>query len=114
MIKKTNKTEKQIFIESPQVQPELEGNDYILERQLKPEPRADVYKMLADLKIKPTAIIAVPSFILKLLEYAEQNKIDFLNSSIKKIICIGEPIRNDDFSFPIDDYWSYLRCFYRN
>ena len=51
--------EKQIFIESPQVQPELEGNDYILERQLKPEPRADVYKMLADLKIKPTAMIDI-------------------------------------------------------
>jgi thiamine-monophosphate kinase len=51
--------EKQIFIESPQVQTELEGNDYILERQLKPEPRADVYKMLADLKIKPTAMIDI-------------------------------------------------------
>ncbi len=51
--------EKQIFVESPKVQPELDGNDYILERQLKPEPRADVYQMLRDLNIKPTAMIDI-------------------------------------------------------
>jgi phenylacetate-CoA ligase len=50
-------------------------------------------------KIQPTALIAVPSFILKMLEYAEQHGIDYKNSSIKKAICIGEPLRNDDFSF---------------
>ncbi len=50
-------------------------------------------------KIKPTAIIAVPSFLLKLIEYAESKGIDYKNSSIKKAICIGEPIRNIDFSW---------------
>ncbi len=50
-------------------------------------------------KIQPTALIAVPSFILKMLEYADQHGIDYKNSSIKKTICIGEPLRNDDFSF---------------
>lgn len=50
-------------------------------------------------KIQPTALIGVPSFILKMIEYAEQHNIDYKNSSIKKAICIGEPLRNDDFSF---------------
>lgn len=50
-------------------------------------------------KIKPTALIAVPSFLLKMIDYAEQHGIDYKNSSIKKAICIGEPLRNDDFSF---------------
>lgn len=50
-------------------------------------------------RLNPTIAIAVPSFILKLIEYAENNNIDFKNSSIKKIVCIGEPIRNEDFSY---------------
>jgi phenylacetate-CoA ligase len=49
-------------------------------------------------RLNPTTAIAVPSFILKLIEFAEQNNIDYKNSSIKKIVCIGEPIRNEDFS----------------
>jgi len=49
-------------------------------------------------RLNPTIAIAVPSFILKLIEYAEQNKIDYKSSSIKKIICIGEAIRHADFS----------------
>jgi phenylacetate-CoA ligase len=49
-------------------------------------------------RIKPNALIAVPSFILKLIEYAEANGIDYKNSSIKKAICIGESLRNSDFT----------------
>ena len=49
-------------------------------------------------RLNPTIAIAVPSFILKLVEFAEQNKIDYKNCSIKKIVCIGESIRNEDFS----------------
>ncbi|MBD79190.1 MAG: phenylacetate--CoA ligase [Crocinitomicaceae bacterium] len=49
-------------------------------------------------RIKPTVVVAVPSFILKLIGFAEKNGIDFRNSSIKKAICIGEPLRNQDFS----------------
>ena len=52
-------------------------------------------------KIKPTAIIAVPSFILKLIQYAKEHHIDINSSSVKKAICIGENIRNTDFSFNI-------------
>lgn len=49
-------------------------------------------------RIQPTALVTVPSFLLKLVEYAEKNNIDYQNSSISKAICIGESIRNEDFS----------------
>ncbi|MEW4922213.1 AMP-binding protein [Algibacter sp. 2305UL17-15] len=50
------------------------------------------------LKFKPTYVIAVPSFLLKLIEYAKQNDIDVNASGIKGAICIGEPLREQDFS----------------
>ncbi len=49
-------------------------------------------------RIKPTSIVAVPSFILKLIQFAHEHHIDLKNSSVKKAICIGENIRNTDFS----------------
>lgn len=47
-------------------------------------------------RLRPTAIVAVPSFILKLIQYAEQHGIDVKRSSVRKAICIGENIRNTD------------------
>ncbi|MFN3405217.1 MAG: phenylacetate--CoA ligase family protein [Cytophagaceae bacterium] len=66
-------------------------------------------------RLNPTALIAVPSFLLKLIEYAEANGIDYNATSIKKAICIGEPIRNEDFSYntlgqKITEKWN-LRLF---
>jgi phenylacetate-CoA ligase len=52
-------------------------------------------------RLKPTAIVAVPSFILKLIKFAKDNHIDLNKSSVKKAICIGENIRNTDFSYNI-------------
>lgn len=49
-------------------------------------------------RIHPEAIICVPSFILRIIKYAEEHGIDYRNSSIKKAVCIGENLRNDDFS----------------
>lgn len=48
-------------------------------------------------RLKPDTIMCVPSFILRLIEYAEQNNIDYRNSSIKRIIGIGEGLRKQDF-----------------
>jgi phenylacetate-CoA ligase len=50
------------------------------------------------LRNAPTVLVAVPSFVLKLLEYATDNRIDPNNTSVKKIVCIGEPLRNTDFT----------------
>jgi len=49
-------------------------------------------------RIKPNAAVVVPSFILKLIKYAEEHNIDYKNSSIKKLVCIGENLREQDFS----------------
>jgi thiamine-monophosphate kinase len=51
--------EKQVFKANPEMQPDLDGYDYILERQLKPEPRLDIIKLLKDVKVKPTAMIDI-------------------------------------------------------
>lgn len=50
------------------------------------------------LKYKPTYLITVPSFLLKMIEYAENHNIVYNKSSIKGAICIGESLRNQDFS----------------
>lgn len=49
-------------------------------------------------RLKPDTIMCVPSFILRLIEYAEKNGIDYRNSSIKRIIGIGEGLRDQNFN----------------
>lgn len=51
--------EKQVYLEDPSMQPDLEGKDYVLERQLKPEARGDVVELLKKLKVQPTAMIDI-------------------------------------------------------
>lgn len=51
--------EKQVFKADPSMQPDLDGNDYVLERQLKPEPRIDVLEKLRKAGVKPTAMIDI-------------------------------------------------------
>lgn len=51
--------EKEVFKANPNIQPDLDGNDYLLERQLKPEARKDVIKLLKDLEVKPTSMIDI-------------------------------------------------------
>jgi len=62
------------------------------------------------LRLKPTAIIAVPSFIVKLISYAQEHKIDMNSTTVKKALCVGENIRNADFTLnplgkKITDAW---------
>ena len=49
-------------------------------------------------RIHPDTIIAVPSFIMKIIDYAEAHGIDYRNSGIKGAVCIGEPLRDMDLS----------------
>jgi phenylacetate-CoA ligase len=49
--------------------------------------------------LKPTALVAVPSFLLKLIEHAEKSGVDLNKTSVQKIICIGENIRTMDLEF---------------
>lgn len=53
------------------------------------------------LKFNPTYLIVVPSFLLKLIQYAQAKGISLQDSGIKGAICIGEPLRNQDFSLNV-------------
>lgn len=49
-------------------------------------------------RYRPKYLITVPSFLLKMIDYAEKNGIDYKNSSVYGAICIGEGIKNQDFT----------------
>lgn len=51
--------EKEVFKVNPNNQPDLDLYSYIIERQLKPEARKDIVKLLKDLNVKPTAMIDI-------------------------------------------------------
>ncbi len=67
-------------------------------------------------RIRPNAIMCVPSFILRLIEYAEQHEIDYRHSSIRKIIGIGEGLRDQQFHLnllgqKIHDKWPEVELY---
>lgn len=68
--------EKQIFLENPNIQPDLEGKDYIVERQLKPEARKDVIDLFREKSLKPTAMIDVSDGLASdILHICKQSKV---------------------------------------
>lgn len=65
-------------------------------------------------RIHPTCGMVVPSFLIKLIEFAEKNQIDHNNSSLRRCVCIGEALRNQDFSLNtlgkrIEEKWPELQ-----
>ncbi|KIA90034.1 thiamine-phosphate kinase [Kaistella jeonii] len=70
--------EHSVFLADPNMQPEMEGYDYILERQLKPEARTDIKKTLKELDIKPTSMIDVSDGLSsEILHLSDQSKVGF-------------------------------------
>ena len=51
--------EKKVFQDNPEIQPDLDGNDYLIGRQLKPEARLDIINKLEEEKIIPTSMIDI-------------------------------------------------------
>jgi len=49
-------------------------------------------------RYQPKYLITVPSFLLKMIDYAEKHGIDYKNSSVYGAVCIGESIKNQDFT----------------
>lgn len=67
-------------------------------------------------RIHPTCGMVVPSFLIKLVEFAEKNGIDYNDCSLKKCICIGEALRTPNFELNtlasrIHEKWTSLQLF---
>jgi len=67
-------------------------------------------------RIHPTVLMVVPSFLLKLAQYASEQGIDHRNTPLQKAICIGETLRNSDFTSntlacKIAEQWPDLKLF---
>lgn len=70
--------EHAVFLANPNMQPEMEGYDYILERQLKPEARTDVKKILEELDVLPTSMIDVSDGLAsEILHLSDQSQVGF-------------------------------------
>ena len=68
--------EKEVFKVNPNNQPDLEPYTYIVERQLKPEARKDIVKLLKDLKVKPTAMIDISDGLSsEIIHLCKQSKV---------------------------------------
>ena len=70
--------EHAVYLADPNMQPEMEGYDYILERQLKPEARTDVKKILEELNVKPTSMMDISDGLAsEILHLSDQSKVGF-------------------------------------
>jgi thiamine-monophosphate kinase len=68
--------EKKVFEVNPQSQPDLGNYTYLIERQLKPEARQDISKLLKDLEVKPTSMIDVSDGLSsEILHLCKQSKV---------------------------------------
>jgi thiamine-monophosphate kinase len=68
--------EKTVFEANPDMQPELSGNDYILERHLKPEARIDILQVLKDIEVMPTSMIDISDGLASELKHiCKQSKV---------------------------------------
>lgn len=51
--------EKKIYLDNPEIQPDLEGHEYIMQRLMKPEARKDIINWLNEHEIKPTSMMDI-------------------------------------------------------
>lgn len=70
--------EKRVFLEVPNMQPDLEQYDYIVGRQLKAEARKDVIELLKMLNVKPTSLMDISDGVASELNHmAKASKLGF-------------------------------------
>ncbi len=68
--------EKQVFLANPAIQPDLEGKDYIVERQLKPEAREDIIRFFEEKKIIPSSMIDISDGLAsEIIHICKQSKV---------------------------------------
>lgn len=68
--------EKEVYKVNPNNQPDLDPYTYIIERQLKPEARKDIIKLLKDLEVKPTSMIDISDGLSsEIIHLCKQSKV---------------------------------------
>lgn len=93
--------EKKIFMESPGVQPDLEGESYVIGRLLKPEARRDIIEFLERSSIIPTAMIDVSDGLSsEILHVCKQSNLGSVVYEEK--LPIAEEMKKAAFKFEID------------
>lgn len=93
--------EKKIYVESPGVQPDLEGEKYIIERMLKPEARKDIIEFFENAAIVPTSMMDVSDGLSsEILHICKQSGLGCVLYEEK--IPIHEDSRNAAFKFGLD------------
>lgn len=93
--------EKKIYLENPQVQPELEERTYIIGRQLKPEARRDIVTFMQEQQIMPTAMMDVSDGLSSdILHICKQSNLGCVLYEEK--IPIHEESREVAFKFGLD------------
>ncbi|MFY8089949.1 MAG: thiamine-phosphate kinase [Chitinophagaceae bacterium] len=93
--------EKKIFLENPQIQPDLEGEDYIVGRLLKPEARKEIIQFFADNDILPTSMLDVSDGLSsEILHIAKQSNVGVVLYEEK--IPIHDAARKAAFKFGLD------------
>ncbi len=93
--------EKQIFLENPKIQPDLEGEKYVVGRILKPEARKDIIDFLAQQEIIPSSMIDVSDGLSsEILHLCKQSKVGAVLYEEK--IPIAEASRLAAYKFHLD------------
>lgn len=93
--------EKKIFIENPEIQPDLENRSYIVGKLLKPEARQDIITFFADQNIQPTSMMDISDGLgSELLHICKQSNVGCTIYEDK--IPIHEEAKQVAFSFNID------------
>lgn len=93
--------EKRIYIDSPQIQPDLEGEDYIVGRLLKPEARKDIVEFLNNNNIIPTSMMDISDGLSsEILHISKQSNLGCRIYEEK--IPIHQDAKNAAFKFGLD------------
>ncbi len=93
--------EKKIFLESPSVQPDLEGESYVVGRLLKPEARKNIIDFLAEHSIIPTSMMDISDGLSsEIIHICKQSNLGCVLYEEK--IPVAEATKNAAFKFEID------------
>ncbi len=93
--------EKKIFLESPQVQPDLENESYVIGRLLKPAARKDIIDFLEEKDIQPTSMMDISDGLSsELLHICEKSRVGCVVYEEK--LPIAEDTRKAAYKFEID------------